>query len=69
MRGQGNATLWHKAQPIKSQESGDPVEVGFWISSCAKLDSVQKFLDWHLEYFFSWAQMLVATTFELWKLF
>ena len=47
MRGQGNATLWHKAQPIKSQESGDPVEVGFWVSSCAKLDSVQKFLDWH----------------------
>ena len=38
--------------PIKSQECGDLSWVGFWVFPCAKLDSVQKFLDWHLEYFF-----------------
>ena len=52
MVGQGNATLWLRAQPIKSQECEDPGWVGFWVFSCANLDSVQKFLDWHLEYFF-----------------
>ena len=37
---------------MKSQECGDPSWVGVWVFSCAKLDSIQKFLDWHLEYFF-----------------
>ena len=30
----------------------DPERVGFSAFSCTDLDSVQKFLDWHLEYFF-----------------
>ena len=52
---------------IKAEGSGDKSWVGFWV--CTKLDSVQKFLGWNLEYSFPWAQMLVATTFELRKLF
>ena len=47
----GNAVLWLRPPPIKSRECEDPSWVGFWVFSCANLDSVQKFLDWHLEYF------------------
>ena len=36
----------------KSWGWGDPGRVGFWVFTCTDLDSVQKFLDWHLEYFF-----------------
>ena len=48
----GNAVLWLRPPPIKSRECEDPSWVGFWVFSCANLDSVQKLLDWHLEYFF-----------------
>ena len=45
-----NAVLWLRPPPIKSRECEDPSWVGFWVFSCANLDSVQKLFDWHLEY-------------------
>ena len=47
-----NSVLWLRPPPIKSRECEDPSWVGFWVFSCANLDYVQKFLDWHLKYFF-----------------
>ena len=47
-----SAVLWLRPPPIKSRECENPSWVGFWVFSCANLDSVQKLLDWHLEYFF-----------------
>ena len=44
--------MWLRPPPIKSRECEDLSWVGFWVFSCANLDSVQNFLDWHLEYFF-----------------
>ena len=44
--------FYDSGPPIKSRGCEDLSWVGFWVFSCAKLDSVQRFLDWHLEYFF-----------------
>ena len=37
---------------IKSRECEDSAWAGFWVSPCDKLDFVQKFHKWYLEYFF-----------------
>ena len=66
---EGKATQWLRFPAKKAEESGDLSWVRFWVFSCAKLDFVWKFLDWHLEQFFPQAQMLTETTFELRKLF
>ena len=50
-RTEGNATLWLGFPAIKAEGCGDQSWVGFWVFSCTKLDSVKKFLDWHLEQF------------------
>ena len=52
-RAEGNATLWLRFPAIKAEGSGDQSWVRFWVFSCAKLDFVQKFLDWHSEHFSS----------------
>ena len=68
-KAEGKATLWLRFPAIKAEGNGDRSWVRFWVFSCAKLDFVWKFLDWHLEQFFPQAQMLTETTFELRKLF
>ena len=50
-RAEGKATLWPRVPAIKAKGSGDQGWVRFWVFSGAKLDFVQKFLDWHLEHF------------------
>ena len=48
---EGKATPWLRIPPIKGEGSGDRSWVRFWISSCAKLDSVWKIFVRHLEEF------------------
>jgi len=64
---EGKATLWLRFPTIKREGSGDQSWVRFWISSCAKLDFVRKFLDWHLEQFPPKHKCWLKQHLNLWK--